>query len=62
MFLSEFFCFNSNIKVESKPVHFSFFSDKNLNFTGQFFNDNGNIKTWEDIEIEFHLTDTHETY
>ena len=44
MILSEFIWFNSNIKVDSKPVHFSFFSDKNLNFIGQFFNDNGKIK------------------
>ena len=43
MSLSEFIWFNSNIKVDSKPVHVSFFSDKNLNFIGQLFNDNGNI-------------------
>ena len=36
MILSEFIWFNSNIKVDSKPVHFFFFySDKNLNFVGQ---------------------------
>ena len=40
MILSEVIWFNSNIKVDSKPVHFSFFSDKNLNFIGQLFNDN----------------------
>ena len=59
MILSEFIWFNSNTKVDSKPVHFSFFfSDKNLNFIGQLFNDNGNVKPWEDIKIEFHLQDT----
>ena len=26
------------------------------------FNDNGNIKSWEDIKIEFHLQDTHKIY
>ena len=35
MILFEFIWSNSNIKVGSKPVHFSFFSDKNLNFIGQ---------------------------
>ena len=55
MILSEFIWFNSNIKVDSKPIHFSFFSDKNLNFIGQLFNDNRNMKPWEDIRIEFHL-------
>ena len=60
MILSEFIWFNSNIKVDSKPVHFSFFSDKN--FIGQLFNDNGKIKPWEDIKIEFHLKDTKKIY
>ena len=36
------------------------FSDKNLNFIGQLFNDNGNIKPWEDIKTEFRLKDTHQ--
>ena len=39
-----------------------FFSDKNLNFVGQLFNDNGNIKPWKDLKIEFHLKDTHKIY
>ena len=62
MILFEFIWFNSNIKVESKPVHFYFFSDKNLSFIGQLFNENGNIKALEDIKIEFHLKDTQEIY
>ena len=62
MILSEFIWFNSNIKVDSKPMHFSFFSDKNLNFIGQLFNDNRKIKPWEDTKIELHLKDTQKTY
>ena len=62
MILSEFIWFNSNIKVDSKPVHFSFFSDKNLNVTSQLFNENGNIKPWEGIKMEFHLKDTQKIY
>ena len=58
--LSEFIWFNSNIKVDSKPVYF--FSDKNLNFIGQLFNNNGNVKPCEDIKIEFHLNDTYKIY
>ena len=38
------------------------FSDKNLNFIGQLFNDNGNIKPWKDIKTEFRLKDTHQIY
>ena len=41
---------------------FLFFSDKNLNFIGQLFNENGHIKPWEDIKIEFHLKDTQKIY
>ena len=62
MILSEFIWFNSNIKVDSKPGHFSFFSDKNLNFIGQLFNNNGKIKPWKDVKIEFHLKDTQKIY
>ena len=49
--LSEFLWFNSNIKDDSKAVHFSFFLDQNLNCSGQLFNDNGKSKTWKDLEI-----------
>ena len=55
--LSELIWFNSNIKVDSKPVHFSFLSDKNLNFVGQLFKDNGNRKPWFDVKTEFRLKD-----
>ena len=62
MILPECIWFNLNIKVGSKPVHFSFFSDKNLNVIGQLFNDNGNIKPWKDIKMEFHLKNTQKIY
>ena len=54
--------FNSNIKVYSKPVQFCFFSDENLNFIGQLLNNNGNIKPYEDIKIEFYLKVTQKIY
>ena len=62
MILSEFIWFNSNIKLDSKPVHLPFFSNKNFNLIDQLFNDNGNIKPWEDIKIEFFLKDTQKIY
>ena len=51
--LSGFIWFNSNIKVDSKPVDFSFFQT-NLNFIDQLFNNNGElglgrIQTWNFI-------------
>ena len=60
--LSEVIWFNSNIKVGSKPVYFSFSSDKNLNFIGQLFNDDGNIKPSKDLKIKFQLKDVHRIY
>ena len=62
MILSEFIWYNSNIKVDSKPVNFSFFFDKSLNFVGQLFNVNGSIKPWKDFKKEFHPKDTHKIY
>ena len=62
MNLFEFLWFNSNIQVDSKPVRFSFFTDKNLNFVGQLFNDNGNEKPWKDLKIEIYLKNTHKIY
>ena len=62
MIFSEFICFYSNIKVDSKPVHFFVFYDKCLNSIGQLFNYNGTIKGWKDIKIEFRLKDTHKIY
>ena len=62
MILSQVIWFNSKIKVDSKHVHFSFFSYKNLNFIGQLLNDNEHIKPWKDLKIELHLKDTHEIY
>ena len=50
MILSEVILFNSDIKVGNKPVHFSFFSAKNLTFIGQLFNDNGNTKRWKRLK------------
>ena len=62
MILSEFIWFNLNIKLDSKHVHLSFFLTKNLHFISQLFNDNGNIKPWEYIKLEFHLKDIHKIY
>ena len=56
MIFSAFILFNSNVKVDIKPDHISFFSDKNLNVIGQLLNDNGNIKSLDNIKIELKYT------
>ena len=55
MILSELIWFNSNIKVDSKPVHFHF-------SIGQLFNDNGNINPLKDLKVQFNFKDTHKIY
>ena len=42
-------------------MHFSFFFLAK-NFITQLFNDNGNIKPWEDIKTAFYLKDIHKRY
>ena len=36
--------------------------DKNLNFIGQLFKENENVKPWKDVKIEFHFKDTQKIY
>ena len=57
---SKFIWFNSNIRIASKPVHF--FSYKNLELYCQLFNDNRNINSLKDSNMEFHLKATHKIY
>lgn len=54
--LSEFIWCNSN-KVDNKLVHCFF--DRNVNFIGQLFDTDGNIKLWDNVKTEFHLKDLH---
>ena len=60
MILSDFIWFNSKVLRLTVSVYiFLFFSNPDLNFIGQLFNYNGNVKPWKDIKIEFHLIDNH---
>ena len=60
MILSDFIWFNSKVLRLTVSVYiFLFFSNPGLNFIGQLFNYNGNVKPWKDIKIEFHLIDNH---
>ena len=33
-----------------------------MNFIGNFFNNNGNVKSWEDTKIDLHPKDTDKIY
>ena len=44
------------LRLTSSLTIFLFFSDKNLNVIGQLLNDNGNIKSWDEMKIELKYT------
>ena len=56
MALSEFIWFNSNIKISSKLVHFSFFFWQELKLCRSIVWWQWNIKSWKDIKYNFILT------
>ena len=55
--LSEFLWFNSNIPIDKKTAYFHKFSEKNVNFVGQLFQ-NGKLKKWNSLQQELNLQDS----
>ena len=53
--LFEFLWFNRNIKVNNRPIFFKYFSEKGVNFVAHIMKENGEIKSWNDLENEFKL-------
>ena len=51
--LSNFLWFNKHILIEKKPILFRYFSDKDLNFVYQLFDNIGYVKSWSRIKEEF---------
>ena len=51
--LSNFLWFNKHILIEKKPILFRYFSDKDLNFVYQLFDNIGYVKSWSSIKEEF---------
>ena len=46
---------NSNIQIDKTSIHFSRFSEKNINYVSQLFNNNGSIKKWHKFKREYNL-------
>lgn len=53
--LSQFLWFNKYVKISKKPIFFKEFSNKNINYTGQLFNERGTLKNWICLKNEFYL-------
>jgi len=50
-----FLWYNSYILIDKKSFIFSGMTNNGLNYVGQLFTENGKIKSWENIKLEFNL-------
>ena len=57
--LSQYLWYNANIQIDKTSIHFSQFSEKNINYVSQLFNNNGSIKRWHKFKGEYNL---HQNY
>ena len=53
--LSQYLWYNANIQIDKTSIHFSRFSEKNINYVSQLFNNNGLIKKWHKLKEEYNL-------
>ena len=53
--LSSFLWYNKDILISNKPIYFKHFSNNNLNYVTQLFDDTGNTKEWMKLKHEFNL-------
>ena len=53
--LSEFLWFNRHIKIDNESVFFKHFSEHDINFIYQLFDNNGIAKKWEVLQTEYKL-------
>ena len=53
--LSTCLCYNKDILISNKPIYFKHFSNNNLNYVTQLFDDTGNTKEWMKLKHEFNL-------
>ena len=51
--MSNFLWFNKHILNEKRSTFFRYFSDKNLNFVYELFDNNGSVHSWSNIEEKF---------
>ena len=53
--LSSFLWYDKDILISNKPIYFKHFSNNNLNYVTQLFDDTGNTKEWMKLKHEFNL-------
>ena len=57
-FLSQFFWFNLNLKIDNKSIFISDFASKSINFVGYIFHENGQTKSRDYIKSNYNLEST----
>ena len=53
--LPSFLWCNKDILISNKPIYFKHFSNNNLNYVTQLFDDTGNTKEWIKLKHQFNL-------
>ena len=53
---SQFLRYNSYFKIDNKVVCYKDFIDKKINYINKFFDENGELKSWQKILSDFKLT------
>ena len=59
---SQFIWYNEYIKIDNNTIYNCYFSQKNLNHIGDLFENNGKMKSWEDLRAKLGLDDNKKFY
>ena len=54
---SQFIWYNEHIKFDNNTIYNCYFSDKNLNQIGDLFENDGKMRSWEDLRAKLGLDD-----
>ena len=59
---SQLIWYNEYIKVDNNTIYYCYFSQKNLNHIGDLFENNGKMRSWEDLIAKLSLDDNKKFY
>ena len=61
-FASQFIWYNEYIKIVNNTIYYCYFSQKNLNHIGDLFENNGMMRSWENLRAKLGLDDNKKFY
>ena len=59
---SQFIWYNEYIKNDNNTIYHCYFSQKNLNHIGDLFENNGKMRSWEDLRAKLGSDDNKKFY